>query len=256
LDRNYKDPEPISSPRSVRLEKGTRYPKFQVAIHVPLDILAGREFGQYPDAAFRVPKVLPVVKRLDPQWVDMSDLHAKMEACSRTHSHICTWAGVSKPEQMIFSVKPAWVVDVQCMCIVPSTGRKQYIALSYVWGQTVTLKLLRSNQTELEKEGALLIPRNWATIPRTIKDAIKLVQELGERYLWVDSLCIHQDPDDSSNHDQINNMSTIYANASVTIIAVQGVDAAMVCAGFLSLALPDKMFTVLVESFNWSQKCP
>jgi Heterokaryon incompatibility protein (HET) len=57
--------------------------------------------------------------------------------------------------------------------------------------------------------------------PNTVKDAIDLVESLGERYLWVDSLCIVQD-DDEWKCSQINNMASIYANSHLTIIAADG----------------------------------
>jgi hypothetical protein len=44
---------------------------------------------------------------------------------------------------------------------------------------------------------------------------------LGERYLWVDSLCIVQDDEDDERYF-VPNMDTIYQNAVVTIIALSG----------------------------------
>jgi hypothetical protein len=65
---------------------------------------------------------------------------------------------------------------------------------------------------------ALLDSHRRLGVPRTVADAISLVGLLEERYLWVDALCIVQD-DQSMKHDQINNMASIFANATVTIIA-------------------------------------
>ena len=61
-------------------------------------------------------------------------------------------------------------------------------------------------------------------IPKTIRHAIELVGLLGERYLWVDRLCICQD-DEETKASQIDIMGDIYGNALVTIIAASGWDA-------------------------------
>lgn len=60
--------------------------------------------------------------------------------------------------------------------------------------------------------------------PAAIKDAIKLVQKLNLRYLWVDAICIVQD---SAASFRLNaaDMHTIYGNAHFTICAADGIDA-------------------------------
>jgi hypothetical protein len=70
--------------------------------------------------------------------------------------------------------------------------------------------------------GSLWLSRHQ--LPAAIVDAIALVADIGERYLWVDSLCIVQDDGD---HKQaaINQMNLIYQNALLTIIAAEGTDA-------------------------------
>lgn len=60
-------------------------------------------------------------------------------------------------------------------------------------------------------------------MPVTIQDAISLCAQLGERYLWVDSLCIVQDTPDK--HSQIQQMDQIYHNAALCIVAATGRDA-------------------------------
>jgi hypothetical protein len=57
-----------------------------------------------------------------------------------------------------------------------------------------------------------------------IADAIHFVRQIGERYLWIDSLCIVQD-DTSQKHGLINNKDLIFSSALLTIIAATGRDA-------------------------------
>ncbi|KJZ75642.1 hypothetical protein HIM_05105 [Hirsutella minnesotensis 3608] len=59
----------------------------------------------------------------------------------------------------------------------------------------------------------------------------------GLRYLWIHSLYIVQD-DDSQKRQEISNMTMIYANASVTLLAVQGVHANSGLRGFRGISEP------------------
>ena len=74
---------------------------------------------------------------------------------------------------------------------------ESYVALSYVWGPP---------------------SGDW---PRTILDAVEVTKRLGEKYLWVDRLCINQ-----SNLQEkqflISKMDAIYEGAEFTIIAAVG----------------------------------
>jgi hypothetical protein len=60
--------------------------------------------------------------------------------------------------------------------------------------------------------------------PRTIRDAMTLVDDRGERYLWVDAVCIIQD-DPVDQGGQIGVMNTIYGASWLTIVAAAGYDA-------------------------------
>jgi hypothetical protein len=60
--------------------------------------------------------------------------------------------------------------------------------------------------------------------PKTIRDVIRVLRLLGQRYLWVDRLCIIQD-DDEDKEKHINNMATIYACARMTVVVAVGCDA-------------------------------
>lgn len=68
--------------------------------------------------------------------------------------------------------------------------------VSYVWGAFRQLQLNSSTLDNLSTPGFLLEGKGenmhqtrrcqeGGTIPNTIRDAIRLCQKLGERYLWV-----------------------------------------------------------------------
>lgn len=93
----------------------------------------------------------------------------------------------------------------------------RYLALSYVWGSQCTLRKAIALESELAQPGSL--KKHY--VPRTIYDAISLTCRLGEKYLWVDSLCIIQD-DKPSMQSQILAMDKVYAIAVATIVAASG----------------------------------
>lgn len=113
------------------------------------------------------------------------------------------------------------VIDVIRKNIVPAPPGCRYLALSYVWGKPLlhqkttatTRKALKSNVAELSKEGGLAC----LELPRTIRNAMTLTEELEEQYLWVDALCIVQD-DVEDVQRQTAAMDSIYAGASLTIV--------------------------------------
>lgn len=101
---------------------------------------------------------------------------------------------------------------------MPST----YVALSYVWGQVKTFRLLKANKEDVMTDNGLDV--YWNDIPLTIRDAVSLVHKAGIRYLWVDALCLVQDdPDDMKNG--IGIMDTVYEQSLFTLVAATGVDA-------------------------------
>jgi hypothetical protein len=113
----------------------------------------------------------------------------------------------------LFSIQ---LINVHDRRLVPyprnSKAVCKYITLSYVWGGCGPSGFDR-------RVGKL--PND---LPRTIEDSIKVVQELGEDYLWVDSICIDQS-DDIQKEEQIALMDTIYSCAYATIVALEGTNA-------------------------------
>jgi hypothetical protein len=107
---------------------------------------------------------------------------------------------------------------------IPLKTAPNYVILSYVWGHASQLQTTTTNLAAHGVPGALRTEQALELIPQVIKDAMVVTEELKERFLWVDSLCICQD-DDTFQHEQIQNMGTIYSCALVTLIPLTGMDA-------------------------------
>lgn len=64
---------------------------------------------------------------------------------------------------------------------------------------------------------------NADSLHQTLNDALLLVKGPGERYLWIDYICIHQGSD-LIKMAEVQRMDLIYSNAYATIIAASGID--------------------------------
>lgn len=115
-----------------------------------------------------------------------------------------------------------------------TSGR--YLTLSHCWGKVIpprlTLKTLDTWHIRLPDE----------ELPQTFRDAIWLTRELGERYLWIDSICIVQD-DDIELGTQIGLMGEIFEGSFCTIAAVdaKGLDGLQVADSGLFVSGPERL---------------
>ena len=101
--------------------------------------------------------------------------------------------------------------------------QQPYVALSYVWGT------LPMNRGAVVRSSSKFGPRvawsiDWQLVPKTIRDAREMVNQLGLQYLWVDALCIDQE-DKEDKRAIIPEMVSIYGCAYVSINAIAGSDA-------------------------------
>jgi len=67
-------------------------------------------------------------------------------------------------------------------------------------------------------------------LPQTFQDAIKVTRELGQRHLWIDSLCIIQGQG-GDWETEAKKMETVFRNAYCTIAATSAEDSTK---GFLN----------------------
>lgn len=159
-------------------------------------------------------------RRVDRSNINPKLLKGWLTACESQHSASCTLA--PKDFQSKFALR---LIDTQDRCIVTAKDNQAYLALSYVWGDpnlVQHLKLIKETSKWLFTRGAL--SDSNPAIPYTIKDALNLTKQLGERFIWIDALWIQQD-NDQDKQRQIPHMDKIYGCAKLTIVAGTGSDA-------------------------------
>lgn len=102
-----------------------------------------------------------------------------------------------------------------------------YATLSYCWGgrpQTRRCEWL-TTMINVHSRGAGL---QRSDLPKTLQDSIIIAEQLGIRYLWIDSLCIIQDSDDDWATEAAK-MGEIYLGSVVTIVAASSSSAEHGC---------------------------
>jgi hypothetical protein len=161
------------------------------------------------------------VKVLHPDWIDHNLLRRWKMKCDSLHFGRCQ---LSSPAPRHALERPRWLIDTWTQNLVAAPPEVSYIALSYVWGQTVSLKTVKSNLAQPQMPGVLSSDPYLSKMSVTIKDAISVLKLMRERFLWVDMLCIVQD-DNVAKLAEISDMASIFSNASVTIVASEGADA-------------------------------
>ncbi|KAF5674674.1 heterokaryon incompatibility protein [Fusarium heterosporum] len=169
----------------------------------------------------------------DREWIDLDVVRGWMSTCHHQHGVQChepSWLKGVDP------TKPERLIDVVQNCIVAPPGSGiRYVALSYTWGLGKNLKNTKSTLLELQQLNSLNSPHFAAQLPETIKNTIDLVKELGERFLWVDALCIIQD-EPASLVRNLNQMQLIYASSVFCIMASTGCGAEFGLRGLKGLS--------------------
>jgi hypothetical protein len=98
----------------------------------------------------------------------------------------------------------------------------KYVTLSHCWGKHQPLKLTKGNKEAFQKK------IDVSALPKTFTDAMKVASSLGQRYIWIDSLCIIQDsPQDWQEQAAI--MGAVYHNSWCNIAATAASDSSIGC---------------------------
>jgi hypothetical protein len=113
----------------------------------------------------------------------------------------------------------ASVSSTQSWCVVepPALFTSEYVALSYMWALATSSRSTSTRIFQLEAGNISCLACKDALktdeLPDVIVDAIQLCADLGQRYLWVDRLCVVQD-DRLAQKTQLQAMDTIYNRAT------------------------------------------
>lgn len=135
--------------------------------------------------------------------------------CAENHSACERPASTPLPTRVV-DVGPA-DGSIEPKLYVSHGQSRPYVTLSHCWGASntpvTTWKTLKKHENAIP----------MSTLPATIRDAITIVRRLGEKYVWIDSLCIVQD----SRQDwetEAAKMCSIYENSLFCISALDSTD--------------------------------
>ena len=126
------------------------------------------------------------------------------------------------------------VIDIMEKRLVTVTSQCRYVALSYVWGDSVKFETDSHNVDQLRQVNG--IHNIWQQLNKTIQSAISFTDSLGERYIWIDSLCIIQHNGENAQAN-IEAMDAIYQKALFVIAAA---DNRSVIEGLHGVVIPRK----------------
>ncbi|KAF1924811.1 uncharacterized protein M421DRAFT_424445 [Didymella exigua CBS 183.55] len=142
-----------------------------------------------------------------------------IEECSCSHNACRQYAPANGtlPTRLV-DTQPRGIDD-SVICVVDSASITQcsediqYATLSYVWNKTdvtLTTAQLRDVKLGLQRQ----------TLPKPLESGIQAAQNLGFRYVWIDSLCVLQDSE-VDKRSECADMASVFRNAALTIVLDQ-----------------------------------
>jgi hypothetical protein len=153
-------------------------------------------------------------KRINPSLIDVAEVRGWIDECQRWHKGPCLHVPGNGFEEICQHLR---VVDTENICLTALPEGARYSALSYVWGQdNGAFEARRNNIREISKPYGLF--RHLDDLPRVIRDALIFTKAIGERYIWIDRICIVQD-DDAEKSRIIPKMNVVYSSAFLTIFS-------------------------------------
>ncbi|ETS76327.1 hypothetical protein PFICI_11714 [Pestalotiopsis fici W106-1] len=135
-----------------------------------------------------------------------------LRVCETTHKHPkCRQRAESPLPRRVITIQPT--DEPPKLCLYETDGAtEKYIALSHCWGGFKGCQSTTSNYTDRIKG------IEFASLPRTFREAVIFALEIGVFNIWIDSLCIVQDDKDDWERESAK-MADIYSNAYLVLAA-------------------------------------
>ncbi|KIX92462.1 uncharacterized protein Z520_11782 [Fonsecaea multimorphosa CBS 102226] len=122
----------------------------------------------------------------DPFVSAVPQIDSWLRVCREEHECTSLTQSGEHPRRLI-EIVSATKVRLLDTSELPNNVKLKYVALSYCWGKGRS----KGRTTPCNRDKRLVSFETWA-LPKTIRDALKLVRALGLKYLWVDQICITQ----------------------------------------------------------------
>jgi hypothetical protein len=156
-------------------------------------------------------RMLPTIPGDTRAPASMEWARQRLQDCVDSHAS-CDQESIPELPTRVLDLRPD-ADDMMNVRLLRTQGlNARYACLSHRWSKPAALTTVKSNYVSHTKG------IGWDVLPKTFIEAITIAQDLGLRYLWIDSLCIIQDDEDDKSHE-IARMSSIYTNSYITIAA-------------------------------------
>jgi len=121
-------------------------------------------------------------------WLITVSLNHGSQLCDDYHADSC------RPERnRISNSLDVNLINITTRAIISTKANIRYISLSYVWGTGYGGEKAQSTAVFSNISSGLLPKFLPPRVSQTVEDAISVVKELGEQFLWVDAYCIYVD---------------------------------------------------------------
>ena len=131
-----------------------------------------------------------------------------LDNCKDSHQPCITTQQLGGPKRLLQCLPDGSVrLEMQS-----PTQRRDYIALSYCWGDGTAVKKTKKATEGDHQRG---IPSK--DLPLLFQEAVALARGLDTTYLWIDSLCIIQDSKEDKEEEMMQ-VSNIFSGALVVVV--------------------------------------
>ncbi|KAF2866400.1 heterokaryon incompatibility protein-domain-containing protein, partial [Massariosphaeria phaeospora] len=151
--------------------------------------IPSKSFRVLPEASLNVPSINQVSKFTDPALSGGSQIKAWIESCNNDHSGCSKTSSSTWVPTRLLDLESGDPNKVRLVDTRVSRIKGPYCTLSHAWGKiTITITTVW-NMAQFLLDGIPL-----SDLSNTFRQAIEVARFLKIRYIWIDSLCIVQQP--------------------------------------------------------------